>query len=133
MVISLCSTNGEAHARPPTNYRWEFQTLNSVFLPDPFFIFLHHVFHISSLCWPDIEFVVPSSPIDLILTREISISWLCFVTIGMLHQGTHTNLLDFVLPEILIYHVDIYQLGAFFVSLFALLVTNSLISDNSVS
>ena len=58
VVISLCSTNGSEHAGPPTNYRWEFQTSNSVFLPAPFFIFLSPVFHISSLAQePDIEFV----------------------------------------------------------------------------
>ena len=100
MVISLCSTNGGPHARPPTNYRWEFQTLTFVFLPDPFFIFLHHVFHISSLCRPDIGFVVPSSPIDLILTRDISISPLCFVTIGLLHSA-HEALIQIFFNSVL--------------------------------
>ena len=100
VVISLCSTNGSPHARPPTNYRWEFQTSNFVFVPDPFFIFLHHVFHISSLCRPDIEFVVPSSPIDLILTRDISISPLCFVTIGLLHWA-HEALIQIFFNSVL--------------------------------
>ena len=86
MVISLCSTNGSAHAGPPTNYRWEFQTSNSVFLPAPFLIFLCPVFHISSLAQePDIEFVGRSSPIDLILTRDIAFLDL-FCHHGMLHQ-----------------------------------------------
>ena len=86
VVISLCSTNGGTHARPPTNYRWEFQTLNSVFLPAPFFIFLSPVSHISSLAQEaDIEFVGRSSPIDLFLTRDIAFLAL-FCHHGMLHQ-----------------------------------------------